>query len=43
MTKEYKVPLAQQGCNANAAIPEDQDVVNGDGDKEYANLEMVGV
>jgi len=40
--------LAQQGYeyDANAAVPEDQDVVNvedSDDNKEYVNLETVGV
>jgi len=47
MIQEYKLQLAQQGYKCNASAPfSDQDVVNvvdSDEDKDYVDLEMVGI
>jgi len=47
MIQEYKVQLAQQGYEYDASVPfSDQDVVNvvnSDKDKDYVDLETVGI
>jgi len=47
MIQEYKIQLAQQGYEYSASAPfSDQDVVNvvdSDKDKDYVDLETVGV